>query len=110
MQSFKTQDQYIREIADKLNKAKFVNIKESRPITIKDIEQLRNDKILTIPHSLRTFNIEVRKKYIVDYVLNIPTLLYSEDNYMVADNLMGVHPVSFNAEDTVEFVNGLLGY
>lgn len=108
MQTFKTQEQYIKEIADKLNKTKFVDI-ESRPITFEDIKQLGNDKILRIPH-IKGFNIQVRKEYIVDYILNIPTLLYSEDEYMVTDELMGVHPVTFNAEDTVEFVNGLLGY
>lgn len=102
------QDKYIRKVADELNKTKIIDI-ECRPVTIKDISQLKNNKILKVPHP-RGFDISVRKEYIVDYVLGIPTLLYSEDEYIFADGLMGKHPLSFNAEDSVEYVNGLLGF
>jgi hypothetical protein len=101
-------EKYLKSIADELNKTTYIDI-EYRPVTIKDIQKLKNNKILNVPHP-KGFNIQVRKEYIVESILNIPTLLYSEDEYMVADELFGVHPVSFNAEDTVEFVNGLIGF
>ena len=101
-------EKYLKPIADKLNKTTFINI-ECRPVTINDINKLKNNKILNIPHP-KGFNIQVRKEYIIESILNIPMLLYSVDEYMIKDELFGVHPVTFNAEDTVEFVNGLLGF
>lgn len=101
-------EDYAKQIAEQLNNARFVNI-ENRPLSKEDISNLTNNQIIKIKHK-KGFDISIRKKYVIEYVLNIPTLMYSLDKYMVADDLLGVHPLEYELKDTVQYVNGLLGY
>ena len=101
-------EESVRVITNKLNMAIFKEIKQ-RPITVKDIERLGNSKILKMKHK-RDFSIQVRKEYLVDYILGIPTLSYSINKYIVADDLMGQHPFILDKYEMVEYINGLLGY
>jgi predicted RNA-binding protein with EMAP domain len=101
-------EKYAKQIADQINNVKYIYI-DNRQLEERDINKLTKKQVVKIRHK-KGFDVSIRKHYIIEAFLNIPTLLYSNDKYMIADDLMGVHPVDFNVEDTVVYVNGLLGY
>jgi hypothetical protein len=103
-----TLDDYMKDIAKKLEDVQYVYI-DCRPIRESDLLKLSNNQILRINHP-KGFLIEVRKSYIIDSFLNIPTLMYSYNQYIICDEWLGRHGVEYNAKDMAEYVNGLLGY
>ena len=103
-----TKNEYIKNIAEKLNDIEYITIND-RLLKESDIKKISNKQIIQIEHK-KGFLIQIRKQYIIDMFLNIPTLLYSTDQYIVCDELLGKHGVEYNAKDMAEYVNGLLGY
>jgi len=95
-------EQCAKQLAEQLNDIKFTDI-DTRPLRKSDIVKLTNKQIVRIRHN-KGFVISIRKKYVIELFCNIPTLIYSVDKYMVADDLLGVHPVEFNKDDMVEYV------
>lgn len=97
---YKTQDDYMKEIANRMNNAKCYEIEKP---TIKDVKKLKEfDFILTKgKYSL----LKIRKKFIIDTVLNIPTVFFREE-YEVGDNIMGMIPELFTAEEVLEVIKG----
>lgn len=101
-------DDYKKRISDQLNDIEIIEI-DNRPLRKSDVSKLTDKQVIEVEHK-KGFLIRVRKKYIIENFLNIPTVMYLTDKYRVEDELLGEHPVEFNAEDTAEYVNGLLGY
>lgn len=96
-----TQEDYIKEIADKINNGKCIELDNP---TLKDIKSLKEfDYILT---DGLYFPVIIRKRYKVDTVLNIPTVFWY-DGYEIGDTVMGMIPETLTAEECLE---ELMGY
>lgn len=96
----KSQDDYLKEIAKKIESGKCYNIENP---TKKDILKLKDfDYIIT---EGKFFPVIIRKRYIVDTVLNIPTVFWYE-GYEIGDTLMGMIPVTYSADEILEELKG----
>ncbi len=98
----------IKDIADKINSTEFVEIFD-RPITEKDVLQLTDNQAIRVKHK-NGFTFNIRRSFIIEHFLNIPTIMFSIENYWVTDELIGRFEGEFNALEAAEFTNGLIGY
>lgn len=98
----KSREDYIKEIAEKINNGKEYYIKNP---TVDDVKKLCKD-FDTIVTDGSFFRIRIGKKYIIDTVLNIPTVFWN-DGYSIADSCMGEMPMTFSAEDVIEEMKAL---
>lgn len=100
---FKTQEDYIKEIADKINSAKCIEIENP---TKEDILNLKEfDCIIT---EAKYFPVIIRNKYTVDTILNIPTIFW-DGGYEIGDSVMGMIPETFNVDEILEIIKGYKG-
>lgn len=96
----KTQEDYLKEIAEKFNNAKKYEIDNP---TLEDILNLKEyESIIT---EGEYFPVIIRKKYTLDTVLNIPVIFWS-DGYEIGDTVMGMIPYEFTAEEILEEIKG----
>lgn len=87
----KTQKDYVREIAEKMNKG----VKKIENPTLKDIEDLEDfESIIT---KGQYTEIIIRKKMTIESVLGVPVAMFN-GLYEVGDQLMGIIPINFTAE------------
>jgi hypothetical protein len=92
----KTQEDYIKEIADKINNGKKYELENP---TLEDIKNLKDfDYIVT---DAKYGQVIIRKRYSVDTVLNIPTVMWY-DGYEIGDTIMGMIPETYTAEEVLE--------
>lgn len=99
----KSQEDYIKEIADEINKGKEIYLKNP---TIKDIEALQGHDYIVTDGAY--FPVIIKKRYILDTVFNIPTL-FETDGYEVGDTVMGMIPETLTAEECLEEMKGFKG-
>lgn len=99
----KTQEDYLKEIADKINNGKRYDIEDP---TIEDIKKLKDhDYIIT---SGKYFPVMIRRKFMVTTVCNIPTLFWGF-GYEIGDNVMGMIDEDLTAEEVLEELKGFKG-
>lgn len=92
----KTQEDYIKEIAEQINNGKRYEIENP---TIEDIERLNDfDYIIT---EGKYFPVMIRKRYMVNTIFNIPTVFWYE-GYEIGDTAMGMIPETLTAEECLE--------
>jgi hypothetical protein len=98
----------VKEIAEELNATEFIN-KGLSPITLEDINKI--NKTTAVRASMDNgIDIIVKLQHKVDLVLGIPTLFFS-DKYVIADIVLGEHPLEFsNKEEVLAYANSLLGH
>lgn len=98
----KTQEDYIKEIADKINNgAKYIE----NP-TLKDIQDLKDfESIIT---SGKFTDVIIRKKLTIETVLNVPVAMF-DGSYEVGDEVMGFIPCSYDATGAYEEMLGFKG-
>lgn len=101
-------EEYAQQLANQISDVEFIDL-DTRPLLKSDIKNITNKQVISVRHN-KGFDIQIRRQYIIERVCNIPTLMYSTDMFIVADDLMGKHPVEFNVDDMIVYVNGLLGY
>lgn len=99
----KTKEEYIKEIADKINNGKCYEIENP---TIEDIKALKEYEYIITDSEY--FPIVIRKRYKIDTVLNIPTIFWY-DGYEIGDSVMGMIPVTLTAEEVLEELRGYKG-
>ena len=103
MTKYKSQEDYIKEIANKINNGKRYEIENP---TKEDILKLNDfDYIIT---NGAYFEVIIRRRYTLDTVLNIPTIMWY-DGYEIGDNVMGMIPQTYNADETLEELKGFRG-
>ncbi|MDB2162213.1 hypothetical protein PMX22_20750 [Clostridium butyricum] len=103
MTQFKSQEDYIKEIAEKINNGKRYEIENP---TLEDILKL-NDYDYIITEGFY-FPLMIRKRYKIDTVLNIPTVFWY-DGYEIGDTIMGMIPHTFTAEEILGEIKGFKG-
>lgn len=100
---FKSQEDYLKEIAENINKGKKYEVHNP---TIKDIKKLKDhDYIIT---GGKYFPVMIRRRYMLDTVLNIPVVMWY-DGYKIGDTVMGMIPETYSAEDILEELKGYRG-
>lgn len=100
---YKSQEDYVKEIADRINSGKCYELENP---TKKDILKLKDfDYILT---NGEYFPIIIRKKYIIETVLNIPTVMWGK-GYEIGDSIMGMIPTEYSADEVLEELKGFKG-
>lgn len=100
MNNIKTQEDYVKAIAEQINNGKKYELDNP---TIEDVIALENfDYIVT---DGAYFPVMIRKRYIIDTVLNIPTVFWY-DGYEIGDACMGMIPYTFTAEEVLEELQG----
>lgn len=101
--SAKSQEDYLKEIANKINDGKEYKIDNP---TLKDIKSLKDhDYIIT---EGKHFPVIIRKRYVLETVLNIPVLMDC-GGYEIGDNVMGIIPENLTAEEILEELKGYRG-
>lgn len=101
--SFKTKEDYLKEIADEINKGKEIYIENP---TVEDIEKIEGHNYIITDGAY--FPVIIRKRYILDTVLKVP-VLFETDGYEIGDNVMGMIPETLTAEDCLEELQGFKG-
>lgn len=97
---YKNQEDYIKEIAEKINNGKCYKIENP---TKEDILKLKDfDYIIT---NGVYFPVMIRKRYKVDTILNIPTVFWF-DGYEIGDNVMGMIPETYTVDGVLEELKG----
>lgn len=100
---YKSQEDYLKEIAEKINNGKCYEIDNP---TKEDILKLNEfDYIIT---EGKYFPVMIRKRYTIDTVLNIPSVFWY-DGYTIGDNVMGMIPETLSIEDVLEELKGYKG-
>lgn len=100
---YKNQEDYIKEIAKKINNGQCYEIENP---TKEDILNLKDfDYILT---NGVYFPVMIRKRYKVDTILNIPTVFWF-DGYEIGDNVMDMIPETYTADEVLEELKGFKG-
>lgn len=103
MVKIKSQEDYIKEIAEQINNAKIYEIENP---TIEDIERLEEfDQIIT---DGMYFPVIIRRRYMLNTILNIPTVFWY-DGFEIGDTCMGMIPETFTAEEVLEEMKGFKG-
>lgn len=98
---YKTQEEYLKEIAEQIKNGKKYEIENP---TLEDIENLKDfDYIIS---DGKFFPVMIRRRYKLDTVLNIPVVFWY-DGYEIGDSVMGMIPETYTAE---EVLDGLKGY
>lgn len=101
--SFKTQEDYLKEIAEQINNAKCYEIENP---TKEDILKLKDfDYIIT---EGLYFPVMIRRRYMLETVFNIPTIFWY-DGYEIGDNVMGMIPETLNVDEVLEELKGFKG-
>lgn len=101
--SFKTQEDYLKEIAEQINNAKCYEIENP---TKEDILKLKDfDYIIT---EGLYFPVMIRRRYMLETVFNIPTIFWY-DGYEIGDNVMGMIPETLSADECLEELKGFKG-
>lgn len=100
----KTQEDYIKEIAEKFNKGKRVEVENP---TKDDILNLGDYDVLITEG--KCFPVLVRKRYMLDTVLNIPTVMFFDD-YQIGDMVMGFIDEGFSIDEILEEIKGFKGF
>lgn len=96
----KSKEDYIKEIAEEINKGKCLEIENP---TREDILNLKKfDYIVT---EGEYFPVIIRRKYVVDTFLNIPTVMWS-DGYEIGDTVMGMIPAEYSVDEVLEELKG----
>lgn len=91
--------EYIKEIAQKINNAKCYTLDNP---TIDDIVKLQDyDYIIT---DGKYSSIMIRRRFLLKEVLGIPTVFWT-DGYELGDNILGMIPFTFNAEEILQELN-----
>lgn len=103
----KEHENYIKEIADKINNSKEIEI-NNRKVTKSDVEKLGDYEFISVMHP-KGFKINIRRWYILETFYGIPVLMF-KDKYFVYDEIFGKHDIEWTASECAEYVNGLLGY
>lgn len=99
----KSKEDYIKEIAKKINSAKCFEIENP---TIEDIKKLKDFEYIITEGAY--FPVIVRKRFTIDLILNIPTVMWY-DGYEVGDSVMGMIPITYTAEEALEEIKGFKG-
>lgn len=98
--SYKSCKDYVREIADKINSGEEKFIENP---TLEDILSLKDfDYIVT---NGAYFPVIIRKRYAVEMILNIPTVMWY-DGYEIGDSVMGMIPGTYSPEEVLEALKG----
>ena len=92
----KSQDDYLKEIAEKINNATKYEIDNP---TLEDIKNLKEHDYIIIKEA--TCSIMIRRKYTLDAFLGIPTVMWY-NGYEMGDNVMGMIPEMYSAEEVLE--------
>ena len=100
---YKSQEDYIKEIADKINNGKCYELENP---TIEDINKLKDYEYILTNGKYST--IIVRKRYMLNTILGIPTIFFYE-GYEVGDSIMGMIPQTYTAEEVLEEIKGFKG-
>lgn len=99
----KTQEEYIKEIAEKINNATKYEIENP---TVEDIKKLKDfDYIVT---DGVYFPVMIRRRYRIGSVLGVSTTLWY-NGYEVGDSVMGMIPETYTAEEALMAVQGFKG-
>ena len=99
----KTQEDYMKEIAEKINNAKRYYIENP---TLEDIKNLKEFDYIITPTNY--FDVKINKKYDIELFFGIPTVMWS-DRYEIGDTCMGMIPEEFTAEDVYEEMRAFKG-
>lgn len=100
---YKSQEDYIKEIAEQINNGKCYEIENP---TKEDILKLKDfDYIIT---EGAYFPVIIRKRYMLNTVLNIPTVFWY-DGYEIGDNVMGMIPATYTPDEILEELRGFKG-
>lgn len=99
----KTKEEYMKEIADKMNNGKCYEIENP---TIEDIESLKEYEYIITDGEY--FPVMIRRRYRIDTVLNVPTVFWY-DGYEIGDSVMGMIPETLTAEEALEELKGYKG-
>lgn len=100
---FKSQEDYIKEIAEKINNGKCFEIENPTKediLKLKDFDYIITDGVY--------FPVAIRKRYKVDTVLNIPTVFWY-DGYEIGDSVMGMIPETYTVKEILEELKGFKG-
>lgn len=101
--SFKTQEDYLKEIAEQINNAKCYEIENPSK---EDILKLKDfDYIIT---KGLYFPVMIRRRYMLETVFNIPTIFWY-DGYEIGDNVMGMMPETLTVDEVLEELRGFKG-
>lgn len=92
----KTKEDYIKEIAEQINKAKRFEIENP---TLEDIQRLKEFEIIIT--GAKYFPVIIRKRFYIESFLGIPTVMWY-DGYEIGDTVMGMIPYTFTAEEIIE--------
>lgn len=99
----KSQEDYLKEIAEKINNGKRYDIDNP---TIEDVLKLEDfDYIVT---GGKYFPVMIRKRYMLETVFNIPTIFWY-DGYEIGDTVMGMIPYTFTADEVIDEMKGYKG-
>lgn len=91
---------YMKEIAEEINNGKMYQIENPSK---EDILKLKDfDYIIT---EGAYFPVIIRKRYMIDTVLGVPTLFWY-DGYEIGDSVMGMIPETYSVEDVLEELKG----
>lgn len=96
----KSKEDYIKEIAEKINSGKCYEIENPKREDVLNLKDF--DYIIT---NGGYFPVIIRKSYTVDTVLNIPTVLWGK-GYEIGDNVMGMIPQVYSADEVLEELKG----
>lgn len=99
----KSQEDYLKEIAEKINNGKKYEIENP---TIDDIKNLKDFDYIISEGAY--FPVIIRKRYEIDSFLNIPTVMWY-DGYEIGDTVMGMIPETYTTEEVLEELKGFKG-
>lgn len=97
---FNSQEDYLKEIAEEINKGKCYEIDNP---TVEDILKLGNYDYIVSEGAY--FPVIIRKRRELTTILNIPTMMFYE-GYEVGDNMMGIIPETYSAKEALEVLAG----
>lgn len=102
---------FIKNIEDKIDNAYNPKQIEVKKINSTILNKIKDNDQLVIEHSLLNIIIKVRKEFSIDKVLNIPTVFYSIDKFIIEDsydNIFGKHNLSLSSEEMLRYIEDLL--
>lgn len=96
----KTQEDYLKEIADKINNGVMYEVDDP---TVEDVLKLGDyDYIVS---NGKYFPVMIRKRRELTTMLNIPVMMFYE-GYEIGDTIMGMIPETYTAEEVLEALKG----
>lgn len=100
MEKIKCQTDYIKEIADEINKGKEYRIDNP---TVKDVLKLENYDYIVSEGAY--FPVIIRRRRTLTTVLNVPVMMFY-DGYEIGDTAMGMIPETYTAEEVLDALKG----